>query len=114
MLLIFHFLQTTAPSATPPGVTCEAVSSTVIQSRWRDLPQASRNGLIRSYTAVLTDVASGEQTAQNVTVRRAIFLNLMPFRTYRCKVAAYTVALGPYSSAVQVTTLPDGMMQYKR
>ena len=29
---------------------------------------------------------------------------LRPFTTYRCKVAAYTVALGPYTAEYEITT----------
>lgn len=78
--------------------------------RWNNVPAASRNGLIRGYTAVLTDSASGEQLSQNTSVRQATFSNLVSYHTYRCKVAAYTVALGPYSTETQLTTLPDGMI----
>ena len=82
----------------------------MIQARWNNLPMASRNGLIRSYRAVLTDTVSGEHLSQNVTIRQVTFSNLVPHRTYRCKVAAYTVALGPFSNEIQVTTLPDGKL----
>ena len=57
---------------------------------------------------MLTDAVSGEQTTQNTSVRLATFSNLVPFRTYRCKVAALTVALGPFSTERQVTTHIDG------
>ena len=77
--------------------------------RWRNLLAASRNGLIRGYTAVLTDSVSGEQLSQNTSVRQMIFSNLVSYRAYRCKVAAYTVALGPFSTEIQATTVPDGM-----
>lgn len=103
------FLLPLAPSSAPPRVRCEPVSSTEVRTSWGNIPDSSRNGLIRGYTAVLTDSVSGEQLTQNASVRRATFSNLISYRAYRCKVAAYTVALGPYSTETQVTTLSDGI-----
>ena len=77
--------------------------------QWNNVPAASRNGLIRGYTAVLTDAVSGEQISQNSSVRQATFSNLVSHHAYRCKVAAYTIALGPFSAEIQRTTLSDGM-----
>lgn len=77
--------------------------------RWNNVPAASRNGLIRGYTAILTDTTSGDQLSQNTSVRQATFSNLVSHHAYRCKVAAYTIAVGPYSAQIQLTTLPDGM-----
>ena len=100
----------TAPSSAPTGVVCEGTSSTEIIARWNNLPPGSRNGLVRGYTVILTDAASGEQTSQNSSTRRSTFMNLRPYHTYRCKVAAYTVALGPFSTEEQGTTQAGGKM----
>ena len=99
----------TAPSSPPPQVRCEATSPTAIVMQWNNVPAAARNGLIRGYTVVLTDTASGQQTSQNTSVRQTTFSNLVPHRAYRCKVAAYTIALGPFSAEIQRTTSVDGM-----
>lgn len=106
------FSTHTAPSSAPPSVECEAVSSTVIQVNWGSLAPPRRNGIVRGYTVVLTDTDSRDQSSQNTSIRLATFSNLRPFHTYRCRVAAYTVALGPFSREVQATTHVDGMLTH--
>ena len=82
------------------------VSSTSISLSWSAPDENSRNGIIRGYNVTLEDDFF---RVRNVFVRREqVTINdLEPFTRYTVKVAAHTVATGPFSSAQPVTTLVD-------
>ena len=81
---------------------------------WSAPPLQYQNGLIRHYNVQCTH-NDGEM---NITTEvlwdssTAILVeNLHPFYNYTCSIAAVTVAQGPYSTAVLITTLEDGQLK---
>lgn len=66
--------------------------------------------MITSYRVTITEVESGERVLERTAAASDTFLivnSLDPHFTYRCSIAAVTVAIGPETSA-QVTTLQEG------
>ena len=97
-----------APSGPPQSFRAVAISSTAIRLTWDPPLQGEQNGVITSYTITITDVESGEVSQRMAPASDSLLVvsSLSPHSTYRCTVAAFTVALGPETLA-QVTTLQD-------
>ena len=86
-----------------------AISSTSIRLSWLAPRGEQQNGVITSYRITLTDTESG-QVSQRTTAANDLVLiidSLLPYHTYQCTIAAFTVAIGPETSA-QVTTFQEG------
>ena len=66
--------------------------------------------MITSYRITITEVESGEEVLDRTaaaTDTLVIINSLTPHFTYRCTIAAVTIAIGPQTSA-EVTTLQEG------
>ena len=81
---------------------------------WDPPPALTQNGIIREYSVIIHNVKSGVNltfftvhTQLNVSV-------LSPYTTYSVKVAAITIASGPFTNTSNVTTLQDGTYAYIR
>ena len=97
-----------APSAPPQGFTGSNQSSTAIFLSWTLPPAIDINGVIQYYTVQLDEVWTGRTltfhpVSHNISVRV-----LHPYYVYHCRVAAFTVALGPFTSNLQIVTGEDG------
>ena len=101
-----------APSAPPQGFTGSNQSSTAIFLSWMLPPAIDINGVIQYYTVELDEVWTGRTLtfhpiSPNISIRA-----LHPYYIYQCRVAAYTVALGPFTSNLQIITGEDGKQIY--
>ena len=68
--------------------------------------------MITSYRITITEVESGERVLETTAAASDTLLvvsDLDPHFTYRCSIAAVTVAVGPETSA-EVTTLQEGIL----
>ena len=54
------------------------------------------------------ELETGDTFNINSTSTTFSFFSLHPFYTYQCKVATYTVGLGPFTDVISVKTLEDG------
>ena len=97
-----------APTDSPQMLTIVNVSSSSMMVYWQAPSDDQHNGIIRQYAIVLQDIASGEESTLTSLGSSTTITGLKPFTLYNCKVAAFTVSLGPYSPAVNVTTQQDG------
>ena len=100
----------TAPSSSPSNVSTEQVTSTSFTLSWMAPPTEDHNGVIRHYIVRCTE-QDHDRRLQRVTANsttQRIVDSLHPFYNYSCTVAAVTVAEGPYSSKIAVTTAQDG------
>lgn len=109
-------LSTLLFSPVPSG-PAQAVNITVISSEealvmWEAPDPEDQNGIITGYSINVTLVRTS-QTVQMTSSTNALYLdNLLPFRTYTCRVAARTsVGVGPYSIATSFMTEEAG--EYK-
>lgn len=103
---------TPVPTAPPTNLTIVAVTAQTFTASWSPPPFEMQNGLIQQYVIVVTGTESGHtfQTTSNTT--EVTVMNLRPFTTYTCKVAAETVGIGPYTSPITVQLLEDGESLY--
>jgi receptor-type tyrosine-protein phosphatase Q len=87
-----------------------AIGSTSIRLTWSAPLAEEQNGVITSYRITITEVESGGrvlETTAAATDTLLIINDLDPHFTYRCSIAAMTIAIGPVISA-QVTTFQEG------
>ena len=101
-------MMTIAPDDSPQMLAVANISATSITASWQAPSQDQHNGIIRHYTVVLQDTVSGKETTWTSLGTTTTISGLRPFTSYSCKVAAYTVSLGPYSALVYATTLQHG------
>ena len=83
-----------------------------ITVQWDPPRVQNRNGIIRSYKVLVTESGTGTVRQVSSTSHRAMVSGLKAFTSYRVQVAAYTVALGPYSTAEVVQTLQDSKLAF--
>ena len=69
-------------------------------------------GVIRSYRVRLNNVETGSERIIADSSSPLVVSDLHPFYNYRISVAAYTVALGPYSTIVSLRMPPDSTTLY--
>ena len=93
-----------APSGPPQSFRAVAISSTSIRLTWRAPLQEEQNGVITSFRITITDVGVTiiEGTGGVVIERSAqasstllVVDSLSPHSSYRCTIAAFTIAIGP-------------------
>ena len=103
-------MSSTAPTDHPQRVGGSALSSTSIHLQWDPPSIEHHNGEIDSYTILCTEVnTEGTLTRYSTRTTNITIDGLHPFYTYNCNVSAATVAHGPFSDTVAVTTLEDGI-----
>ena len=98
----------TAPSAAPGNLQVTLISSYSVHLQWSPPPLEHRNGIIRRYDIVLSQLNLESRVQQSTSTESITIRGLKAYTTYKCKVAAYTTALGPFSSEVQNRTHEDG------
>ena len=98
----------TAPSAAPGNLQVTTISPYSLHLQWNPPPLEHRNGIIRRYNIVLSQLNSETRVQQSTLTNSITVRGLKAYTTYKCKVAAYTTALGPFSSEVQNRTPEDG------
>ena len=104
--LIVH--TSTAPSAPPQNVDGFAVDHTSISLSWRPPPVHLQNGNITRYEINITERETGLVFQYTTTNTFIVISSLHPDYIYDCIVAAFTVALGPYSVSFSVRVLVAG------
>ena len=101
-----HF-PLTAPTAPPLALSAQVSSSTSIRVRWREIPEADRNGIITVYE--VDYVYIGGRLRANTSMTSLELKSLAEAELYMIRVRGYTAAgAGPFSQQVEVMTLEDG------
>ena len=85
-----------------------AVSSSGFLLSWSAPPAVNHNGIIRNYTINIMEENTGRQLQFTSNTNSQRVESLHPYYNYTCVVSAVTVAAGPYSAPVAITTLEDG------
>lgn len=86
------------------------VDSRSVALQWTPPPGEYHNGVIRRYVVKIQVVGSNNSLIYfNTTRTTAIIGSLIPSYTYQFSVAAYTVALGPFTTLTTLTLPEDGM-----
>ena len=106
-ILYINFYET-EPSASPESIYFSDVTSTSAVISWDPPPDEYQNGLIISYTIIVTEEEMGESgTTNTYTTSETTFslINLESYRTYEIIISASTtIGSGPYSDIFTLTT----------
>ena len=97
-----------APSGPPLSLSGYSLSSTSIRLTWDRPAHGQINGVLKKYQIRLIETITGQLSLYTTTLHYITINSLHPYYNYTCEVAAYTIALGPYSDAVSIVTQPDG------
>lgn len=68
-----------------------------------------QNGLIRRYLICITEAETWNTFNYTTSLTSYLFHSLHPYYNYEIKVAAVTIASGPFSMTLTIQTLSDGM-----
>ena len=85
-----------------------AQSDTIIDLTWTSPPAIDINGLVRHYSILVEESETGRSWSFIHIEPEISIGSLHPYYNYECKVAAFTVGLGPYSNSTLVTTNEAG------
>ena len=88
------------------------LNSTAIQFEWELPPAEFHNGLIRGFKLFVREKGSTSEMTTEVQgsdVNDFIVGGLNPATPYECSMLAYTVADGPRTFVLTVSTYTDGM-----
>ena len=93
-----------APSVAPTNIRGFAVNHSAIILEWDSPPPISFNGIFLAYVINVTERETGLTFETNTTSTSITLTSLHPDYVYECRVAAYTIAAGPFSPifAIQV------------
>ena len=105
---MYAFLVSAAPSASPQNLSGFAVDHTSISLSWSPPPVHLQNGNITHYEINITERETGLVFQYTTTNTSIVISSLHPDYIYDCIVAAFTVALGPYSVSMSVRVLMAG------
>ena len=87
-----------------------SISSTGFLLSWVDPPPEHQNGVIRNYSLILREVNTDNRIQLESQTTDQSFDSLHPHYNYSIQIATVTVAVGPYSPELHVTTLADGTL----
>ncbi len=85
----------------PSGV---ALTSTLITITWSPPPVEHINGIIDNYWVEVTEVVTNNTWIFYAAQTRINVGPLHPYYTYRCRVSASTIGLGPYTAFFYVNS----------
>lgn len=106
--ILISIMTVAAPSNSPIQVRFASVTSSSFSLYWDPPPYNDRNGIINYYLVRLLENETG---ILSVHTSNATFLHLSslhPAYTYYCSIAAFTIALGPFSIEFNITMNEDG------
>ena len=83
--------------------------STALNLSWQPPASEGTNGIIQRYIINITEVDTGSHLQLETTNLFVVANNLHPYYQYKCTVAAETVGLGPFSTAVSIILPEDGI-----
>lgn len=107
-----HYNLYLAPSSSPTHVRLTSVSSDTFTLYWDPPPYEYQNGVIQYYNICVVEVESGLVSHYISYTFYLSLSSLHPAYTYYCSIAAYTVALGPFSIDFNVTTDEEGIVMH--
>lgn len=100
-----------APIAAPQQFTVSK-NSTSLTLSWNPPLFEDTNGLIQYYAILVTEVDTNTSLPpMNSFTTQITLSSLHPYYVYKCKVAAYTTGIGPYTSPITVQLNQEGEIQ---
>lgn len=77
---------------------------------WEPPLLSGQNGIIRYYIINITEQATMRQFSVESLTNYFILVDLHPYYLHIISVSAVTVGQGPFSDAVSIQTIEDGML----
>lgn len=108
MKLKLFFPFPVAPSIAPANVRGFAPDHSSISLEWDAPPVFLLNGILTAYIVNVTERETGNIFVRNTTTPSILLDSLHPHYVYECRVAAYTVEAGPFSTVFAVQVLMAG------
>ena len=91
-----------APSAAPQSPTGSALSPSTITLEWDPPSDVNINGEIEYYVVEVEEVYTGRMWTFHAVHVHINIASLHAFYVYECRVAAFTIAQGPFTSYYNV------------
>ena len=85
-----------------------AIDHSSISLEWDAPPTLLLNGILSRYVVNVTERETGRTFEVNTTTTSVILGSLHPDYVYECRVAAFTIAPGPFSTIFAVQVLMSG------
>lgn len=101
---LFHIFPHAVPTAPPVTPSGSPITSTLITLRWDPIPAEHLNGILRFYLVDVTEVITNNSWTFHSVQRHVNIGPLHPYYTYRCRVAGFTVGVGPYTALFYVNS----------
>ena len=79
---------------------------------WDPPANESQNGVIRQYVMQILEADTGITTTYYSNITQLTVINLHPHYTYKCSLAAETVAVGPHTTILTVQLDEDSKPSY--
>lgn len=92
----------------PGNISGLAIDHSSISLMWDAPPEILSNGIITAYIINVTERETGYTFERNTTETSIILDSLHPDYVYECRVAAFTIAVGPFSTIFAVQVLMAG------
>jgi receptor-type tyrosine-protein phosphatase Q len=96
------------PSGAPQEISAIEVTSTTLTLTWYPPQFEDTNGIIRYYRVHILEVETRRVFELTSNMTSVNVYELHPYYTYECRIAAFTVALGPYSNVFTVQLAEEG------
>lgn len=97
-----------APNVAPTNIRGLAIDDSSIRLEWDALPAIQTNGIVTAYVVDVTERQTGIMFSRNSTGTSIVLTSLHPDYVYECRVAAFTIAAGPFSTIFAVQVLMAG------
>ena len=104
----FYTIFSTAPSVPAANVRGFAPDHSSIVLEWDSPPVILLNGVLTAYIIRVTERETGLMFEHNTTDTSMTLDSLHPHYIYECRVAAQTIATGPFSTVFAVQVLMAG------
>ena len=114
LILLIYLTCFIAPSGPPRNLQAVVTDSRSMFITWEPPVPEERNGILRQYVITLMSVETDEIVTTSSIGTSVTVSGLLPFTTYRCRVAAQTIATGPTSEAVLARTFEDSKYSCNR
>ena len=96
------------PTGSPTSIIANVVGSTYVVISWNPPDFDLQNGLIGYYTVSVTEQQTGSVFWFSETTTQITVDGLHPYYHYTLRVAAVTIAVGPFSDPVTIQLLESG------
>ena len=100
-----------APSSPPTSVASSVLSSSTVQLSWSPPDPTGQNGIITSYTVIVSNTATSETITYttNANTTSLVVSGLSAFTVHECYIAANTsVGMGSFTTKIVFKTQEDG------